>query len=90
MAGIREFLGLVAPKAKKAARKVKKVLTRSKARKILKDKKIRGKKLTKKQRGLFGAIASGAIRGGAGGGAGRIQKARRQARKGSAHNTSHK
>lgn len=32
-------------------------LTRSKAKKILKDKTIRGKKLTKKQRGFFGAKA---------------------------------
>ena len=34
-------------------------LTRKKAKKILKDKKVRGKKLTKKQRGLFGLIAGG-------------------------------
>ncbi len=31
----------------------------SKARKILSDKKIRGKKLTPAQRGLFGRLASG-------------------------------
>ncbi len=34
-------------------------ITRAKARKILRDKKIRGKKLTKKQRGFFGARAAG-------------------------------
>lgn len=34
-------------------------LTKAKAKKILKDKTIRGKKLTKKQKGLFGAIAGG-------------------------------
>ena len=34
-------------------------LTRAKARKILSDGTIRGKPITKKQRGLFGAIASG-------------------------------
>ena len=34
-------------------------LTRKKAKKILKDKTIRGKKLTKKQRGFFGARAGG-------------------------------
>jgi len=33
--------------------------TKSKAKKILRDKKIRGKKLTKKQRGFFGLLASG-------------------------------
>lgn len=36
-----------------------KKLTKAKAKKILKDGKIRGKKLTKKQRGFFGARASG-------------------------------
>jgi hypothetical protein len=36
-----------------------KKLTKKKARKILHDKKVRGKKLTKKQRKFFGAIASG-------------------------------
>lgn len=36
-----------------------KKLTKTKARKILRDGKIRGKKLTKKQRGFFGARASG-------------------------------
>ena len=34
-------------------------LSRSKARKILHDKKVRGHPLTSKQRRLFGAIASG-------------------------------
>lgn len=34
-------------------------LTKTKARKILKDGTIRGKKLTKKQRGFFGARAAG-------------------------------
>ena len=34
-------------------------LTKSKAKKILKDGIIRGKKLTKKQRGFFGATAAG-------------------------------
>lgn len=38
------------------------MVTKAKAHKILSDKKIRGKKLTKKQRGLFGAIASGKAR----------------------------
>ncbi len=33
--------------------------TRAKARKILHDKSVRGHPLTKKQRGFFGAIASG-------------------------------
>jgi len=37
-------------------------LTRAKAHKILHDKKVRGKKLTKKQRGFFGAVASGKSR----------------------------
>jgi len=37
-------------------------LTKNKARKILHDKKVRGKKLTKKQRGFFGAVASGTRR----------------------------
>lgn len=36
-------------------------LSSSKAKKILKDKSVRGKKLTAKQRGFFGAIASGKI-----------------------------
>ena len=35
-------------------------LTRTKARKILRDKEIRGKPLTKKQIGFFGARAGGA------------------------------
>ena len=35
------------------------MVTKAKAKKILKDGKIRGKKLTKKQRGFFGRIASG-------------------------------
>ena len=34
-------------------------ITKAKAKKILRDKRIRGKKLTKKQRGLFGLIAGG-------------------------------
>jgi len=34
-------------------------LTKKKARKILHDKKVKGKRLTKKQRGFFGAVASG-------------------------------
>jgi hypothetical protein len=41
-----------------AARSRKK-LTKRKAKKILKDGSVRGKNLTKKQRGLFGAVASG-------------------------------
>lgn len=36
-----------------------KPVSKAKARKILKDGSVRGKALTKKQRGLFGAIASG-------------------------------
>lgn len=36
-----------------------KKLTKSKAKKILREGKIRGKKLTKKQRGFFGARAAG-------------------------------
>lgn len=39
----------------------KSIPSKSKAKKILKDKTIRGKKITKKQRGLFGLIASGGI-----------------------------
>jgi len=35
------------------------VVTKAKAKKILKHGTIRGKKLTKKQRGLFGARAGG-------------------------------
>jgi len=34
-------------------------LTKTKAKKILKDKKVRGKKLTAKQKRFFGAIAGG-------------------------------
>lgn len=34
-------------------------MTSSKARKILKDGEVRGKKLTKQQRDYFGAIAGG-------------------------------
>lgn len=34
-------------------------LSKKKAQKILKDKKVRGKPLTKKQRGYMGAVASG-------------------------------
>ena len=37
----------------------RKLLTRAKAGKILKDRSVRGKKLTNKQRGFFGARASG-------------------------------
>lgn len=37
----------------------KKGLTPSKARTILRDKEVRGHPLTKKQRGFFGARASG-------------------------------
>jgi hypothetical protein len=37
-------------------------LTRKKARKILGHGEIRGKKITKKQRGLFGAISRGKAR----------------------------
>ena len=36
--------------------------SKTKARKILSDKSVRGKKLTKKQRGFFGAVASGKVR----------------------------
>lgn len=36
-----------------------KKLTRIKARKILKDKEVRGKLLSKKQQGFFGARAGG-------------------------------
>lgn len=46
------------PKEDKA-RKAKK-LSKTKAKKILADKTIRGKKLTKKQVKFFGAIAGGA------------------------------
>lgn len=35
----------------------KKKLTKTKAKKILRDGKVRGKSLTKKQRGFFGAKA---------------------------------
>ncbi len=35
------------------------MVTKAKAKKILKDKEIRGKKLTKRQRGFFGARAGG-------------------------------
>lgn len=34
-------------------------VTQAKAKKILKDKKVRGKELTKPQEGLFGLIAGG-------------------------------
>ena len=37
----------------------KKKLTATKARKILKDGSVRGKKLTPKQKRLFGAVAGG-------------------------------
>ena len=36
-----------------------KKLTRNKAKKILKDGSVRGKKLSKRQRGMFGAVATG-------------------------------
>ena len=42
----------------KSSHKPKK-LTKSKVRKILRDKKVRGKALTAKQKGFFGARASG-------------------------------
>ena len=38
---------------------MKKGPTKAKATKMLKDGTIRGKKITKKQRGYFGAMASG-------------------------------
>jgi hypothetical protein len=38
---------------------VRLLVSKSKAKKILKDKKIKGKKLSKKQRGYFGLIAGG-------------------------------
>ena len=34
-------------------------ITKAKARKILEDKKVRGKRLTAKQKGFFGLIAGG-------------------------------
>lgn len=37
-------------------------LTRAKAKKILREGSVRGKKLTKKQKGFFGARAGGAKR----------------------------
>lgn len=37
-------------------------LTKAKARKVLRDGKVHGKKLTKKQRAFFGARAGGAPR----------------------------
>lgn len=37
----------------------KKKLTKKKAKKILRDGEVRGRKLTKKQRGFFGARAGG-------------------------------
>lgn len=39
---------------------MRKKLTKAKARKILRDGSVKGHKLTKKQRGLFGAVAGGA------------------------------
>lgn len=42
-----------------AKRKKKKPVSRKKAKKILKDGQIRGKKLTESQEGLFGLIAGG-------------------------------
>jgi hypothetical protein len=41
-------------------------VTQVKAKKILKDGKVHGKALSKKQRGLFGAIAGGNARQGGG------------------------
>ena len=35
------------------------IISKAKAKKMLKDGKVRGKKLTKKQKGFFGLIASG-------------------------------
>jgi hypothetical protein len=37
-------------------------ISKAKAKKVLKDGKIRGKKLTKKQKGFFGAHAGGTAR----------------------------
>lgn len=45
-------------KGKKSTKKGHK-LTTIKAKKILSDKEVRGKKLTKKQKRFFGAIAGG-------------------------------
>ena len=42
--------------------KSRKSPSKAKARKILHDGSVRGKRLSKKQRGLFGAIASGKAR----------------------------
>jgi hypothetical protein len=39
-----------------------KKLTKKKAKKILKHGRVHGKKLTKKQKGLFGAVAGGTAR----------------------------
>lgn len=39
-----------------------KKLTKAKAKKILRDGSVRGKRLTKKQKGFFGARAGGAKR----------------------------
>lgn len=49
-------------------------ISSAKARKILRDKTIRGKKLTKGQKGLFGLIASGKTPSGLGKIAKRIRK----------------
>ena len=46
--------------AKLQAKRTKRRPSKTKARKILKDKTIRGKKITPKQRRFFGAIAGGA------------------------------
>ena len=43
----------------RSSHKPKKKLTETKARKILRDGEIRGKALTKKQRGFFGSRAAG-------------------------------
>lgn len=45
-----------------AKKKRKKVVSKTKAKKILKDGKIGGKPLTKRQRGFFGARAGGVKR----------------------------
>ena len=44
---------------KKQLKMAKKQVSKAKAKKILKDVKVRGKPLTKKQRGFFGARSGG-------------------------------
>ena len=46
----------------KSSHKPKKKLTKAKAAKILKDKKVRGKAFSKKQERFFRAVASGKAR----------------------------